>query len=413
MVALLEAVPEREAKSVRIQTDHYTPVNGQSRAGCRRSNWKWGKMSRLAQLVLASALLWPLAMPPSSVEASVDAQPSLQGTDQLPERNSLLWIDPATGLTWAKRDNGSNVNWNDARNYCADLTLGGFSDWRLPDIDQLARIFDPDAKALHRIKGGISLTGWPWSTTKNRAGEGWYFHFVYGYRTPRIVEESIDGRALCVRQADGEKQRPAAEQEERPAVEQRRIEELYRAQEALNERRAAEQRRAQEQIRAAEQSPAKPKSPVWTDPATGLMWTTHDNGAGVNRNAARSYCADLKLEGHSDWKLPEIDQLEQIYDTDSTRVFSSMGMQFQYHVKGGIELTGRQWSTTSLSAAEEEEQAALMRQLGVRESGTRPETGWTFDFQGDHGNRFPIDVTVVFGKRALCVRRAGEYRSGN
>jgi Protein of unknown function (DUF1566) len=47
------------------------------------------------------------------------------------------WTDPDTGLMWAKKDNGADVNWNQASNYCTKLQLAGYSDWRLPTIEEL------------------------------------------------------------------------------------------------------------------------------------------------------------------------------------------------------------------------------------------------------------------------------------
>ena len=39
-------------------------------------------------------------------------------------------------LEWSKRSR-NEMNWNEAKQYCANLTEGGYSDWRLPNIDEL------------------------------------------------------------------------------------------------------------------------------------------------------------------------------------------------------------------------------------------------------------------------------------
>jgi putative CocE/NonD family hydrolase len=49
------------------------------------------------------------------------------------------------------------------------------------------------------------------------------------------------------------------------------------------------------------------------DEQTGLMWTSKDNGSGVDYNKASVYCKKLSLSGHSDWRMPEIDELEALY----------------------------------------------------------------------------------------------------
>jgi hypothetical protein len=62
--------------------------------------------------------------------------------------------DTAMALMWAARDNGSNMNWFNAKSYCEGYSGGGKSGWRMPTIDEL--------KALHAAGNAgevISLTG--------------------------------------------------------------------------------------------------------------------------------------------------------------------------------------------------------------------------------------------------------------
>lgn len=49
------------------------------------------------------------------------------------------WAAPATGLMWAKRDNGSDVNWQQAADYCRNLQLAEHRDWGVADDQQVAR----------------------------------------------------------------------------------------------------------------------------------------------------------------------------------------------------------------------------------------------------------------------------------
>ncbi len=52
------------------------------------------------------------------------------------------WTDLASGLTWARQDNGTDVDWRQSNSYCADLHLGGYSNWRLPTIEEIAAMYD-------------------------------------------------------------------------------------------------------------------------------------------------------------------------------------------------------------------------------------------------------------------------------
>ena len=49
--------------------------------------------------------------------------------------------DSGSGLMWQKEE-GSSRTWTDALSYCNGLSLGGFSDWRLPNIKELASLVD-------------------------------------------------------------------------------------------------------------------------------------------------------------------------------------------------------------------------------------------------------------------------------
>jgi len=49
-------------------------------------------------------------------------------------------VDEKTGLMWADRDNGADINWHDAVRYCKDFAGAGYTDWRMPTIRELQGI---------------------------------------------------------------------------------------------------------------------------------------------------------------------------------------------------------------------------------------------------------------------------------
>jgi hypothetical protein len=67
------------------------------------------------------------------------------------------------------------------------------------------------------------------------------------------------------------------------------------------------------------------KAGVWTDPATGLMWSKQDNGAAVSWHEAVDYCKNLNLGGYMSWRMPNRDQVFSVWQKD--------------HLKGGIALS--------------------------------------------------------------------------
>lgn len=51
-----------------------------------------------------------------------------------------------------------------------------------------------------------------------------------------------------------------------------------------------------------------------TDSATGLMWMQNDNGTGILWEDALSYAENFNFTGYSDWRLPDIKELQSIID---------------------------------------------------------------------------------------------------
>jgi TolB-like protein len=51
-------------------------------------------------------------------------------------------LDTRTNLMWASRDNGSNISWQGAKDYCENYRGGGYTDWRIPTQDELAGLYD-------------------------------------------------------------------------------------------------------------------------------------------------------------------------------------------------------------------------------------------------------------------------------
>jgi len=123
-----------------------------------------------------------------------------------------MWTDPETRLTWTKKDNGGDVNWQKARSYCLNLRLAGYSDWRLPTIDELSDIYEPKititgqlgsgSEVTWHVKGKLQLSGWQWSNTQgNESWEAWVFLFANGQRYSSPLSGSGLDRALCVRRS--------------------------------------------------------------------------------------------------------------------------------------------------------------------------------------------------------------------
>jgi hypothetical protein len=113
--------------------------------------------------------------------------------------------DAKTGLIWADSDNGSDINWKDAKKYCACKGNG----WELPAVAQLQGLVDASGKYWQecadvtcKVTSLIRLSGWFfWSSEANGSSEAWAVSLFDGVVYPSAVDLAYYGRALCVRRS--------------------------------------------------------------------------------------------------------------------------------------------------------------------------------------------------------------------
>jgi hypothetical protein len=63
--------------------------------------------------------------------------------DRFTDNGNYTVSDNRTGLMWLKDASvGVPISWDAAVQYCADLTFGGYTDWRLPNANELESLVD-------------------------------------------------------------------------------------------------------------------------------------------------------------------------------------------------------------------------------------------------------------------------------
>jgi hypothetical protein len=104
-------------------------------------------------------------------------------------------MDTSTNLMWAARDNGSDINWYNAKSYCESYSGGGYTGWRMPTVDELAGLYGSGNYA-----SVIKLTGdRVWASETRTGYEAVYFQFGYGKPHWTYQGYHIGHRALPVR----------------------------------------------------------------------------------------------------------------------------------------------------------------------------------------------------------------------
>jgi hypothetical protein len=114
-------------------------------------------------------------------------------------------LDRKSGLMWAAKDNGEDVNRQGAERYCERYRGGGYEDWRMPTVDELAGLYDPAKTHTAGCGHDVNLTeaigltcAWAWATEK-RGSDAALFFFTDGRRLWRHQSFSYMYRALPVR----------------------------------------------------------------------------------------------------------------------------------------------------------------------------------------------------------------------
>ena len=65
-----------------------------------------------------------------------------RSTNTLVLNNTETVIDICTGLMWQRRSSSVSMTWEKAIEHCESLSISGYSDWRLPTIEELRSIVD-------------------------------------------------------------------------------------------------------------------------------------------------------------------------------------------------------------------------------------------------------------------------------
>lgn len=212
--------------------------------------------------------------------------------------------DTVTGLMWQQID-GGEMTVENAETYCANLVLGGFSDWRLPTAQEAYSILNQG-----KVNPALDVTVFAdtdaeyWWSSERQTGNPakvWVTNAGGGIGNhPKSETISAGGTKKIHVRAVRDRQTPAT---------------------------------VLKQFALADS--------VVVDSLTGLEWQRFALPDSMNWENALHFAENLKLQGKNDWRLPNIKELQSI--NDETRSQPSLNTNFFQGVG-----PDRYWSSSSL-----------------------------------------------------------------
>ncbi|WP_235868853.1 DUF1566 domain-containing protein [Vibrio superstes] len=223
---------------------------------------------------------------------------------QYQNNNDNTITDTVTGLMWQK--DYKVLTYNEAVEYAKSANIGGYNDWRLPNIKEMYSLIlftgvDASNRDMSKVPDGAK----PFIDIDN-------FDFAYGTNGTRVIDSQYlttsiytgkimgkDEAMFGVNFADGRIKgyplvHPRTKQDNKFTVR------LVRGNTDYGKNNFQDN-----------------NDQTISDLATQLMWTEQDSQTGMNWVEAKEWIVQLNKEqylGHSDWRLPTIKELHTIVD---------------------------------------------------------------------------------------------------
>lgn len=236
--------------------------------------------------------------------------------------------DLNSGLMWQEIPTTEGFDWQGAKEYCENLELGGYDDWRLPTAKELFSISDfsegwpyLDTTYFSLVNNDFVDKSEQYWTSNNYVGHteegGYTAAFGVNHATGHIKayagEEPKDMKDRKGPPPSGQnrqgQERPDGEEEGQRSPPPGQGE-RFMGNPMLKHVRAV--RGTVYGINDFQDNGDK----TITDKASGLMWSKNDSEKGLDWKNALYYAKHATLAGYTDWRLPNVKELQGIVDND-------------------------------------------------------------------------------------------------
>lgn len=243
-------------------------------------------------------------------------------------------------LMWQDNDAVGSITytWTDAVAYCESLELAGYSDWRLPEMDELESIIDYGERDIISV---FQHKNPSWSSNATSDNNAWVFRITTDNAMFQFLELDSIGDTIehtsstqnirCVR---GKQYRQYLNSDENDNI-------IY-------------------------------------DLKTGLAWENNHESHKLSFLDAVSYCSELRIGGYADWRVPNIRELRSIYD------YSNMGIiSIFYNDNSSTFWTSTLRSTSNVGASY---MTLILKGFEIKDSTVMPFAiiGSDYDLDGNY-----------------------------
>ena len=260
--------------------------------------------------------------------------------------------DNITHLVWTQtpdlnQDGIININdkltTSEAKNYCATLSLANQTNWQLPTIKQLYSLILFSGKDVSGITSTDTSQLTPFIDTN-------YFDFAYGDTSAneRIIDAQFASSTTYVSTTDGTLQFGVNFADGRIKG--------YWTNNPQGQEKTFYIYCVQENSTYGINQFLENQDGTISDLATGLIWSQNDSQTTMSWQAALEYVQELnqnKYLGYSDWRLPNIKELQSIVDytrspdTSNSAAISPLFNSTSFINEEGQPDWGYYWSSTT------------------------------------------------------------------